>query len=356
MKDPPKFQYKTEGIEIPRPTAEVPRVAAFGPESVKAAALYIEQGALTWVREKSCINCHTTGPYMAERPALKQLLGPLQKEVWENFATDIPTKPVQARLKDGITHMSGHQPVWRAMGLAEWDRYESGKVSAETQLALEDMLRRQSPNGSFVIYGEVEIPYITTDYELSVQAARAVTAAPGWLQSLKDPAKLEQIEKLKRFLRYGVTRNDYDRLLKLEVDSYFPGVIPKEDLDAAMAMLTQRQHADGGWSLRDMSSVDGWSLQVSQVVRDVIAAVPDAADPQSDPYMTALAIVLMRKHGIAKEDARIRRAVAWLKKEQRQPGWWWMDSLYRGNYRYITYIATAKALTALALCDELPKI
>ena len=31
-----------------------------------------------------------------------------------------------------------------------------------------------------------------------------------------------------------------------------------------------------------------------------------------------------------------------------------MASLYRGNYNYITYISTAQALRALALCDELP--
>jgi hypothetical protein len=31
-----------------------------------------------------------------------------------------------------------------------------------------------------------------------------------------------------------------------------------------------------------------------------------------------------------------------------------MHSLYRGNYTYITYISTAQALRALALCDELP--
>lgn len=31
-----------------------------------------------------------------------------------------------------------------------------------------------------------------------------------------------------------------------------------------------------------------------------------------------------------------------------------MHSLYRGNYHFTTYIATAKAMQALAMCDELP--
>ena len=50
---------------------------------------------------------------------------------------------------------------------------------------------------------------------------------------------------------------------------------------------------------------------------------------------------------------RIQRGLAWLKREQRVSGRWWMQSLYRGNYQYITYIATCQALKALALCGEL---
>lgn len=55
-------------------------------------------------------------------------------------------------------------------------------------------------------------------------------------------------------------------------------------------------------------------------------------------------------------DARIQKGAAWLKESQRETGRWWMDSLYRGNYNYITYIATAQVLRALALCDELPVV
>jgi len=43
-------------------------------------------------------------------------------------------------------------------------------------------------------HGEVEIPHITTDFELSLQAARAITAAPGWPAGLKDEALLARVE------------------------------------------------------------------------------------------------------------------------------------------------------------------
>jgi squalene-hopene/tetraprenyl-beta-curcumene cyclase len=88
----------------------------------------------------------------------------------------------------------------------------------------------------------------------------------------------------------------------------------------------------------------------------VIEGLPDAADPQSDPYMTGLAVVLLRRSGVPAEDDRLRKAVAWLKSEQRQSGRWWMHSLYRGNYHFTTYIATTKAMQALGMCGELDSI
>ena len=130
-------------------------------------------------------------------------------------------------------------------------------------------------------------------------------------------------------------------------------LVTQPECEAALALLSQKQHADGGWSLRDMSAVNDWHFKMSDTVLKVIASLPDAASPESDPYMTALAIVLMKQSGIATSDVRIQRGIVWLKREQRVSGRWWMHSLYRGNYYYITYIATAEAMKALALCGEL---
>ena len=148
-----------------------------------------------------------------------------------------------------------------------------------------------------------------------------------------------------------------------------PEVVPQDVRDAAMAMLWRQQQPDGGWSLRRMSDVMNWRQEVfpptekykwteamdPQVVA-LIQNEPDAASPGSDPYMTAFAIVLLRESGVPASDARIQRGIAWLKANQRVSGRWWMKSLYRDTYHYITYISTAQALRALALCGELPAI
>ena len=182
--DAPKFQYKSEGIEISIPTADEPKVKAFNADPIRAAVKYLDDGAVCWVREKSCINCHTTGPYMSERPALTKLIGKPSEEVFGDFVKSIPDKPSEETEKNGLKHYPGsYMSVWRTLGLAEWDKHITGKLSEHTERSLRDMMMRQSDNGSFVTYGEVEIPHITTDFELTLQAARTVTTAPGWLTS-----------------------------------------------------------------------------------------------------------------------------------------------------------------------------
>ena len=355
-KPKPEFQYKTEGIQVSIPTADEPRVKAFGPDTIKAAAKYLDDGAICWVREKTCVNCHTTGPYLSERPALSKQLGKPLEEVLADFVKTVPAevKPQKETEKDGIKYYGGSwSSIWRSLGLAEWDKHVTGKISPHTEHSLQEMLMRQSADGSFVSYGEVEIPHITTDFELTLQAARAATVAPGWLANLKDPELLARIDKMKAWLRDAQPKNDFDRILRLQLAHYMPELVPQTQRDAALALLSSKQHTDGGWSLRDLSAVGDWHFKMSDTVVKLINGLPDAAKPESDAYMTAFAIVLMRQNNIPASDERIQRAITWLKREQRVSGRWWMHSLYRGNYHYITYIATAQALKALALCDEL---
>lgn len=341
------------------PTADEPRVKQFGPESLKLAVKYLEDGAVSWVREKSCVNCHTTGPYLSERTAWTQQFGKPSVEVRADFVNSVPkeVKPVKETETRGHKHYpSTFYSVWRSLGLAEWDRHIAGKLSEPTERSLRDMFERQSENGAFVSHGEVEIPHITTDFELTLQAARAITAAPGWLTGLKDEALLARVVKLKEYLRSAPPKSDFDRVLKLQLSHYLPELVPQPEHATALALLTAKQHLDGGWSTRDMSALNDWHFEMSPNVVNLIKGLPDAAKPESDAYMTALAVVLLRQGNVPTSDPRIQRGLTWLKREQRESGRWWMHSLYRGNYHYITYIATVEAMKALDLCGELSGI
>jgi squalene-hopene/tetraprenyl-beta-curcumene cyclase len=325
---------------------------------VKAALKYLEEGALCWVREKTCVNCHTTGPYLSERTAWTAQFGKPSEEVLADFIESVPKEVREVKetaTKSGHRHYpAAFTSVWRSLGLAEWDRHVTGKTSEHTDRSIRDMFERQSVNGAFVSHGEVEIPHITTDFELSLQAARTITAAPGWLAGLKDARLLDKVARLKNWLRTAPPKNDFDRVLRLQLAHYLPELVTQPERQAALALLSSKQHADGGWSTRDMSPLQDWHFEMSETVVRLIEGLPDAAQPESDTYMTALAVILMRQNGVPVNDGRIQEGLAWLKREQRESGRWWMHSLYRGNYHYITYIATCQALKALALCDQLP--
>src|SRR5690349_19466270 len=77
----PAFQYQSGDIRVSIPSADEPRVKAFGPESLKAAAKYLEIGAVSWVQDRACVNCHTTGPYMTEFTAWSKPFGKPSEEV-----------------------------------------------------------------------------------------------------------------------------------------------------------------------------------------------------------------------------------------------------------------------------------
>ena len=345
-KPKPQFQYKSAGIEVPAAAADEPRVKAFGPDTIQAAAKYLDDGAHHWVREKSCIACHSTGVYMVERSALTAQLGKPSAEILKNFTDSVP--------QDGKADASPIKSVWRSSGLASWDRHVEGKLSAHTDRSLRGTMSLLAKDGSFQTIKQVEIPYITTNFELTVQAARAIVTAPGWLENLTDADTLARIERMKIFLREHEPINDYELAMKLRLSTLMPDLVPPPVRDAATAMLWRQQQPDGGWSTRRMSDLMKWHETMDPKVVTMIQGEPDAASPASDPYMTGFAIVLLRESGVPADDARIRKGIAWLKANQRVTGRWWMKSLYRDTYHYITYISTTQALRALALCGEIP--
>lgn len=353
----PKYQYKSEGIEVPAASADEPKFEKFGPESIQAAAKYLNDGSLSWVREKSCVACHSTGVYMAERPVLTSLLGPPAVEVRDQFVKSMPADVGKPEIRNGSKYFGASiQSVWRALGLASWDKHVTGKLSDSTDQALRQVLDCLADEGFIMTITQVEIPYITTDFELTVQAARAIATAPGWLASVKDEATRKRIEKMQNYLRDHRPINDYERAVKLQLATYMPDLVSKAERDEAIAMLRKRQKADGGWSTRNMSDLMKWHVKMDPKVVDMIKGEPDAADPASDPYMTAFAIVLLREAGVPAADPQVRRGIDWLKANQRVTGRWWMKSLYRDTVHYSTYISTAVALRALALCGEIPNM
>ena len=350
----PAWQYDAGGIKVPAASADEPKIA-FGPESLKAALKYLDDGALSWTRGRKCIACHSTGVYLAERTQLTKLFGPPQKEVYDIFATTVPDSVAEPQIRDGKKmYADVIFAVWRTLGLAQWDKFVTGKLSAETEKSIKDLLMRQSDDGLWTTATKVEIPYIRTDYELGLQSLRAMVAAPGWLEKNSDTELKKRVEKLKLALKNTKPANDFERVQRLQLYAIMPELVSKEEMTTANAILTKLQKPDGGWSTRSFSKTPEWGPNITPENIKMIDSEADAADPASDPFMTAFAVVSLRESGMPADDPRIVKAIAWLKSNQRQTGRWWMKSLYKNTQHYITYISTAQVLRALALCNELP--
>src|SRR5262245_13504098 len=120
----PAFQYKSEGIEVPAATPDEPTVKAFGPDRVRAAAKYLDDGAHYWVREKTCLACHSTGVYLVERSALTKHLGKPSEEVLKDFIKSVPK--AEGKPGDGNAGTS----VWRSSVRASRARQVGGQPNA----------------------------------------------------------------------------------------------------------------------------------------------------------------------------------------------------------------------------------
>src|SRR5215510_3734262 len=251
----PAFQYQSEGIEVPAATADEPKVKSFGPQTIKGAAKYLDDGAHYWVREKSCLACHSTGVYMVERSALTKQLGKPSMEVLKDFIASVPQAPGKPGEGNAATS------VWRSSGLASWDKHVEGKLSEHTDRSLRHTLMILPDDNMYDTIKLIEIPYITTRFELTVQAMRAMVTAPGWLESLKDAELVANVKRIKKFLHEHKPINDYELALKLQLANLDADLVSKKEREAAIEMLWKKQLADGGWSTRRMSDLLKWRLE-----------------------------------------------------------------------------------------------
>src|SRR5262249_8283679 len=178
------------------------------------------------------------------------------EEVLKDFIASVPK--VDGKPGDSNAATS----VWRSSGLASWDRHVEGKLSEHTERSLRHTVMILPDDNMYNTIKLIEIPYITTRFELTVQAVRALVTAPGWLANLKDAELLARVERMKKLLREHQPINDYELALKLQLANLMPELVSKEERDAAIAMLWRKQQPDGGWSTRRMSDVLKWRLEV----------------------------------------------------------------------------------------------
>lgn len=336
-------QYQFDDITIPSAAAEEPILETF---SLDLAAKHLENAALAWNRDRGCVSCHTTGSYMLAAPELTSILGKPNAEIHGALVSQLEVlkKTDRAKFNSGTRTA---QVIYIAAGLAEWDKHVGKELSIETSEALQLMFEIQNDEGTWQSL-DCWPPLESSAFQEATVAAMAAATAPGWL----TPAGKQQPgwSKLIDYLNKTEPAHDYARVLKLWTATRVDGILDPDQKDEIIALISEKQHDDGGWAMRDFAKPEEWG---GGNRAGKLRAEPEFENPPSDGHMTGLATLVLREAGVPADDPRLKKSVAWLLANQRESGRWWARSLNTDKKHYITYSATSYALLALSKCGAL---
>ncbi len=338
---PPIHQYHSGEISIPPASETEPFLPKFSPA---LAVAYVEEGATAWTRDRKCLSCHTNGTYLVTRPALSKSLGRPSEEL-HTFAIQQLAEFRSTDLEKLRSGIKPTQVAYLAQGLAEWDSHVTGKLSSETEDALDLMLQVQKESGD---WGNIDTwpPFESSNYQSTTVAALAMATAPGWLSARAGD---EAIERAKHYLKGGAP-HDYGRLLLLWVATRWPGLLDEDAKQELIENVWRHQRKDGGWSIRTFAAPDKWG-RGNRAAK--LRAEEEFGNPPSDGHQTGLCVLVLRQAGVPAADPRLQRALKWLLSHQRESGRWWTRSLNTDKFHFITYSGTCYPLLALDSCGLL---
>ena len=297
-------------------TADEPFISRF---SLPAAAQYLD--AHSHLVENNCFACHSTYSYMAAR----SVIDPLAKGVMESRVM------LERYVAETKTRM--HERANRVLVAAELARHDAlttGHLQPVTRKALDEMWRFQNPDGGVTWLHVGEAPYAIDDYYGVATMALGAGLAPD------DYARTEKagagIEKLRGWFRSHPAGS---LLANAAIKGVFSDDERRQHTDAILA----RQLADGGWST---ATLGPWTRPDKKPL--------DAT--RSDGLATGYMTLALSRGGVAITDERLKKAVEWLKSNQRQSGGWFTHSPFKRD-KIASNGGTSFAVQALAACGEI---
>ena len=335
-----KPQYEADGITVPAARASEPLRDSL---SVELALSYLEAGAAAWSKARKCVSCHTNGTYLSARASLTPHFGAPAQEMRDFFVAELRELEATPRDKQ-LSGVTPTQVAYIAWGLSSWDAHVTEQLSKETKDALDLAFAVQAEDGS---WGNVDCwpPFESDTYHGAIVMALAMHEAPGWRQQKLKPPVQQGVDKLLHYLKSTPPPHDYARVWLLRAAARFPGLLERDAKKATIETLKTHQRADGGWSIRSFAAPEAWG---NGRRAEKIRGEASVGDPPSDAHQTGLVILALLEGGVPASDPDLVRGLEWLRANQRQSGRWWTRSLNTEKQHYITYSATAYALSALA--------
>lgn len=334
--------------------------------SLERAAQYLDTAALDWQKEHACTSCHTMMPYLMARPALNAL-APQSSEV-RTFFEDVVRGKREAMPSYECKDLDGAVAIGIATAMAINDRYTDGKLHPLTREALDRMWRLQRDDGSWQWPFRDTPPLKLNEHYGVTFAAIGVGMAPD--SYAKTPQAMAGLQRIRQYLQRTKAVSLHQKAIMLWASAFIDELLTDVERTEILSAVMSAQRSDGGWSLA--SFVDNTDDPTAQDTTSRAKARSEAgygtefltyigrdgtykSSLTSDGYATGFAIFVARKAKLSASDARLKRGISWLERNQRESGRWFTPSQAAHSQHLIANAGAAYAILALEACGKIER-
>ncbi len=286
---------------------------------------------LTWNNSQrgggtTCISCHTAGPMSLARPLLgkpseteEKLIAAIGKRVasWEiitkyDGTDDEALRPFYGNSKSAVAKMKealGTESILNALLLVKNHvRRNDGKHGEYSHKALAILWKTQRDDGgwNWLDFGLRPWERDGEYFGASMAAVAIGSAGKTYFDKEISAADRKKLDKLRDYIKKNYEKQAlHNRLFALWASSLLPDLLTAETRTKLIDEVLKAQSEDGGWHFQKLGQrIDGeneWEIKRS---------VPK--DAASDGYATALAVLAMKRAGVAADNPALRKGLAWL--------------------------------------------
>ena len=300
----------------------------------RQAVRFADNAAMDWQHSRRCVTCHTNGMYLIARPAAGvdspayRDARSFTKEYLKRYVVDHKEPRGQRGSIEGIVATTAFKAIS--------DIKTTGGLDDITKTALDYIWANQDDSGAWERWLKCHWgPYEVDDHFGVTLVALAMGIASDD-DYTRTPNAITGVKKLRSYLQAHPPSSLHQTGMALWASCYLGGLADQATKQRWKEALFAAQKQEGGWVLIELGN-DDWQREDQK--------------PQSrevDGYATAFAAHVLIESGVPREDARIAKALQWLKEHQRRSGRWYTRSPRRDGPHFITHAATNFAILALA--------